>query len=79
MASRVDASDCSSAISRSGITSESMTSSSELRRSWLRSKRAVSKLASTSSEPPDTKPAISTRWYFEMSSFGVSAVSIGIS
>ena len=36
--------------------------SDDLVRSWLRSRRTVSWFASTSSVPPATKPATSTRW-----------------
>ena len=56
-----------------------MTWNSELLRSWLRSNRAVSRLVSTSSLPPDTNPATRTRWKPETSSFGCSGVSTGTS
>ena len=56
-----------------------MTRSDDFDRSWLRSNRTVSWFASTSSVPPATKPAISTRWNDETSSFGWIGVSIGIS
>ena len=46
----------------SGRTSASMTRRSDLVRSWLRSSRVVSRLPSTSSVPPEMKPATSTRW-----------------
>ena len=48
-------------------------------RSWLRSRRTVSRFASTSSVPPETNPATSTLWNAEMSIFGWMGVSIGIS
>src|SRR5882757_2787394 len=63
----------------SGMTSASMTLSDDLVRSWLRSNRTVSRLVSTSSLPPATNPATSTRWNGETSSFGRIGVSIGIS
>ncbi len=56
-----------------------MTRSDDFERSWLRSSRTVSWFVSTSSVPPATKPAISTRWNAETSSFGWIGVSIGIS
>src|SRR5262245_47312585 len=67
------------ATSWSGSTSESITRSSDLVRSWLRSRRVVSRLPSTSSVPPAMKPATSTRWNAPTSSFGRMGVSIGIS
>ena len=48
-------------------------------RSWLRSSRTVSRLASTSSVPPLMKPATSTRRNADTSIFGEMGVSIGIS
>src|SRR6476619_2564016 len=59
--------------------SASMTLSDDLVRSWLRSRRTVSWLASTSSLPPATNPATSTRWNGVTSIFGWMGVSIGIS
>src|SRR4051794_29244442 len=56
-----------------------MTRSDDFERSWLRSRRTVSWFVSTSSVPPATKPAISTRWNGVTSSFGWMGVSIGIS
>ena len=38
-----------------------MTRSPDLVRSWLRSRRVVSRLPSTSSVPPEMNPATSTR------------------
>ena len=70
---------CSLAMSISGSMSASMTRSDDLVRSWLRSSRTVSWFASTSSLPPATKPATSTRWNGVTSSFGWIGVSIGIS
>src|SRR4029079_3304111 len=70
---------CSLASSSSGSTSASMTFSCDFERSWLRSSRTVSRLASTSSEPPARNPAISTRWNGETSIFGWMGVSIGTS
>src|SRR5262245_27168792 len=61
------------------MTSESMTFSSDFDRSWLRRRRTVSWFASTSSVPPATKPAISTRWNADTSSLAWIGVSIGIS
>ena len=61
------------------MTSASITLSDDFVRSWLRSSRTVSWLASTSSLPPATKPATSTRWNGETSSLGWIGVSIGIS
>ena len=52
---------CSAATSVSGSTSASMTRRLDLVRSWLRSRRTVSRFASTSSLPPAMKPATSTR------------------
>src|SRR6185503_3155462 len=69
----------SRAISASSITSASMTFSSDLVLSWLRSRRTVSWLASTSSVPPLTKPAMSTRWNGVTSSLAWIGVSMGIS
>ena len=51
----------------------------DLFRSWLRRRRVVSRLPSTSSVPPEMKPATSTRWNPDTSSFGLIGVSIGIS
>ena len=56
-----------------------MTLNCDLVRSWLRKSRTVSWFASTSSLPPATKPATSTRWNGETSSFGWMGVSMGIS
>ena len=70
---------CSCAMSISGRMSASITLSDDFVRSWLRSRRTVSWLASTSSLPPATKPATRTRWNGETSSFGWIGVSIGIS
>ena len=67
------------AMSMSGRMSASITFSDDFVRSWLRSRRTVSWFASTSSLPPATKPATSTRWNGETSSFGWIGVSIGIS
>ena len=67
------------AISASGSTSASMTRRPERVRSWLRSRRTVSRLASTSSEPPAMKPTTWTRWNGDTSSFAWIGVSIGIS
>src|SRR4051812_38215509 len=66
-------------MSMRGITSASMTRSVDFVRSWLRSSRTVSRLVSTSSLPPATNPATSTRWKGETSIFGRIGVSIGIS
>ena len=49
---------CSTASSSSGSTSASITRRPDFDRSWLRSRRTVSRFASTSSEPPAMKPAI---------------------
>ena len=67
------------AISASGSTSASITRSGDFVRSWLRSRRTVSRFASTSSVPPLMKPATSTRWNAVTSIFGWIGVSIGIS
>src|SRR5262245_48472339 len=56
-----------------------MTFSSDLLLSWLRSRRTVSWFASTSSVPPLTKPAMSTRWNGVTSSLAWIGVSMGIS
>src|SRR4051812_19659220 len=56
-----------------------MTLSEDFVRSWLRSRRTVSRLVSTSSLPPATKPATRTRWKGETSILGRIGVSIGIS
>src|SRR5262245_59656010 len=69
----------SRAISVGSSTSGSTTCSSDLERRWLPSNRPVSWLASTSSVPPVTKPAINTRWNAETSSLAWIGVSIGIS
>src|SRR6187551_2028741 len=61
------------------MTSASMTRRDDFERSWLRSSRTVSWLASTSSVPPATNPAIRTRWNAVTSSFGWIGVSRGIS
>ena len=70
---------CSLATSMSVSTSASMTFSDDFVRSWLRSKRTVSRFASTSSLPPLMKPATSTRWNAVTSILGWIGVSIGIS
>ena len=67
------------AISASGSTSASITRRPDRVRSWLRSSRTVSRLASTSSEPPAMKPTTCTRWNGVTSSFALIGVSIGIS
>src|SRR5262249_856256 len=69
----------SDATSMSGSTSESITRSSDLVRSWLRSRRVVSRLPSTSSVPPARKAATRTRWKAPTSSLGRIGVSIWIS
>jgi hypothetical protein len=56
-----------------------MTFSSDRVRSWLRSRRTVSRFASTSSVPPAMKPATSTRLNPDTSSFAWIGVSTGIS
>src|SRR6185369_10199136 len=48
-------------------------------RSWLRSSRTVSWLVSSSSLPPATKPATSTRWNADTSSLALIGVSMGTS
>ena len=70
---------CSLASAASGSTSASITRRLVFVRSWLRSSRTVSMFASTSSVPPAMKPATSTRWKADTSSFGWIGVSIGIS
>src|SRR5450759_845012 len=70
---------CWAAISVSGTTSASISVMLDLVRSWLRSRRTVSRLASTSSAPPAMNPATSTRWNGDVSSFGWIGVSSGIS
>src|SRR4051812_36886980 len=70
---------CSCAISMSVIGSASITRSDDFERSWLRSRRTVSWLVSSSSLPPATKPATSTRWNAETSSLALIGVSIGTS
>src|SRR5512135_1870515 len=66
-------------MSASGMTSVSTTFRPDLVRSWLRSSRTVSRLPSTSSDPPATKPTTSTRWNGDVSIFGWIGVSTGIS
>src|SRR4249920_2411204 len=61
------------------IASASITRSDDLERSWLRSRRTVSWLVSSSSLPPATKPATSTRWNADTSSFALIGVSMGTS
>jgi hypothetical protein len=63
----------------SGSVSASITRMMPLFRSWLRSRRTVSMLASTSSFAPAMKPAMKMRWNADTSSFGWIGVSIGIS
>jgi hypothetical protein len=48
-------------------------------RSWLRSSRTVSMLASTSSLPPPMNPTTCTRWNGVTSSLAWIGVSIGTS
>jgi hypothetical protein len=50
------------ATSISGSTSASMTRRPDFMRSWLRNRRTVSRLPSTSSVPPEMNPAMKTRW-----------------
>src|SRR6516164_4189122 len=61
------------------MTSASITRSSDLLRSWLRSRRTVSWLVSMSSAPPATKPATRTRWNGDTSSLAGIGVSTGTS
>ena len=49
-------------LDAAACTSASITLSDDFVRSWLRSRRTVSWFVSTSSVPPATKPATSTRW-----------------
>ena len=63
----------------SAITSASITRSDDFERSWLRSSRTVSWFVSSSSLPPATKPATSTRWNADTSSLALIGVSIGTS
>ena len=56
-----------------------MTRMLDLVRNWLRSRRTVSRFASSSSDPPAMKPATRTRWNAVTSSFGWIGVSMGTS
>ena len=70
---------CGGGVSISDTASASMTLRVDFVRSWLRSRRTVSRFESTSSVPPATNPTTSTRWNGDVSSFGWMGVSIGVS
>ncbi len=56
-----------------------MTRRLDLVRNWLRNRRVVSRLPSTSSVPPEMNPATKTRWNADTSIVARIGVSMEIS